>query len=396
MHMVSYLFANDEQRSLAEDAKRILEKELKPRIEEFENADGGLGTYPMEVHQKLVDAGYYSIFVPEKWGGIGLDPISLAVITEEMGKVDCGFAFNFVATVANSDKIAMTSMPDEEKQMWYDRVQAGTMGSFNLTEANAGSDAAAIRTTAVFDEAANEWVINGTKCFCTGAPKAEYFICLAWTDKTKRASQGVTAFFVEKSRGVKIGKKENKMGLHLSETSDVIYEDVRIPADHVIGEVGKGFGIALGGIKGAGAIVNCCPSLGMAQAALDEAIEYAKVRRQFGSRIIDHQAVGFMIADMSMKVAAARALMYDSLRCVVEGVPNNLDMMNKCFVTDTVMSVCMDAVQVLGGYGYMKDYPVERYMRNAKIFQIFGGTNQIKRKNLMKSIAGRDPEKVRK
>ena len=134
----------------------------------------------------------------------------------------------------------------------------------------------------------------------------------------------------------------------------------------------------------------------VAAISTDEAIEYAKVRRQFGSRIIDHQAVGFMIADMSMKVAAARALMYDSLRCVVEGVPNNLDMMNKCFVTDTVMSVCMDAVQVLGGYGYMKDYPVERYMRNAKIFQIFGGTNQIKRKNLMKSIAGRDPEKVRK
>lgn len=394
--MVNYLFATDEQRGLADDARKILEKELAPHIEEYENADEGRGIYPLNVHQKLVDAGYYSIFVPEEWGGIGLDPVSQAIIIEEMGKVDCGFAFNFASGVANADKIALTSMPREEKQMWYDKVQAGTMGSFNLTEANAGSDAAALRTTAVFDAETNEWVINGTKCFCTDAPTAEFFICMAWTDKTKRASQGVTAFFVEKSRGVQIGKKENKMGLHLSETAEVIYDNVRVPADHVIGEVGKGFGIALGGIKGAGAIVNCAPSLGMAQAALDYAIDYAKTRRQFGARIIDHQAVGFMIADMSMRVAASRALMYDSLRAAMENIPNNLDLMNKCYITDNVMWVCNTAIQVLGGYGYMKDYPVERYMRNARIFQIFGGTNQIKRKNLMKAIAGRDPEKVRK
>lgn len=392
--MVNYLFATEEQKELADGARKILEDKLKPRIEEFENADNGLGVYPMEVHQELVNAGYYAPYIPEEWGGLGLDPVTQGIIIEEMGKIDAGFAFSFAGSGCEFPKILATSMPREEKQMWADRILAGAMGSFNLTEAGAGSDAAAIRTTAVKD--GHDWVINGTKCFCSNAPKADYFICVAWTDKTKRAREGVTAFFVEKDRGVQIGKKENKMGLHLSETSDVIYEDVRVPEDHVIGEVGKGFGVALEGIKGAGAIVNCSSSLGMAQAALDVAIDYAKTRRQFGKRIIDHQGLGFIIADMQMRVAACRSLMYDSLVCARDNIPNNLDLMNKAYITDNVMQVCMDAVQVLGGYGYMKDYPVERYMRNAKIFQIFGGTNQIKRKNLIKAIAGRDPEAVRK
>ena len=395
--MVNYIFATEEQKELANQARIILEKELKPRIEEFENANGGLGGYPMEVHQKLVEAGFYGMYIPEEWGGLGFDPVTQAVIFEEMGKIDAGFAFAFAGSGCEFPKILLTKMPDEEKRMWADRIiNEGAMASFNLTEADAGSDAAAIKTTAVYDEKTDEWVINGTKCFCSNAPTASYFICVAWTDKTKRASQGCTAFFVEKERGVQVGKQENKMGLHLAGTSDVIYDNVRVPADHVIGEVGQGFGVALGGIKGASALVNCCSSLGSAQAALDEAIEYAKVRRQFGKRIIDHQGLGFIIADMATKVEAARALMYESLVAAREGVDaGNIDLMIKQFVTDTVMQVTEDAVQVVGGYGYMKDYPFERYMRNAKIFQIFGGTNQIKRKNLIKKIAGRDPEAKR-
>lgn len=396
--MVNYLFATEDQKELANGAAEILEKELRPRLDEFEHANGGLGGYPMDVHQKLVEAGYYGAYIPEEWGGLGLDPVTLAVIYEEMGKVDAGFAFAFAGSGCEFPKILKTSMPDEEKQMWADRIMSeGVMGSFNLTEADAGSDAAALRTTAVYDEATNEWVINGTKCFCSNAPTASYFICVAWTDKSKRASQGVTAFFVEKERGVQVGKQENKMGLHLAGTSDVIYDNVRVPADHVIGEVGKGFSVALGGIKGASALVNCCSSLGMAQAALDEAIEYAKTRRQFGSRIIDFQGLGFIIADMATKVEAARALMYESLVCARDGIDaGNVDLMIKHYVTDIVMQVCEDAVQVAGGYGYMKDYSFERYMRNAKIFQIFGGTNQIKRKNLLRAIAGRDSEAVKK
>lgn len=395
--MASYLFATQEQKELADGARLIVEKELEPRISEFEEADGGLGVYPKEVHQVLTDAGYFAAGIPEKWGGIGLDLTTQVMIIEEMGKVDAGFAFSFAGSGCYWDRIEATTMPDEEKQAWADKILSGAQGCFCLTESEAGSDAKAIKTSAVFDEKTNEWVINGTKCFASNAPVSDYFITFAWTDKSKRASQGVTAFFVEKDRGVQIGRKENKMGLHLSETADVIFEDVRVPADHVIGEVGKGFGYALGGIAGSGSLVNCAPIVGMAQRALDEAVEYAKVRRQFGKRIIDHEGVGFLIADMQMKVSACRALLYDSVRANEMGIKQDisLDIQNKCYISDAVFEVCNAAIQVLGGYGYMHEYPVERYMRNARIFQIFGGTNQIKRKNLAKAIAGRDPEAKR-
>lgn len=389
--MVSYLFATDEQRELAENAKLIMEKELKPHIEEYENADGGLGIYPMDVHRSLVEAGYFAMYIPEELGGLGLDPVTQGVILEEMGKVDCGFTFSFAGASVQFEQILKTHMSDAKKQEWAERVLNGAIGALGLTEAGAGSDAAALRTTAVKD--GSEWVINGTKCFCSNAPQAEYFIIPAWTDKTKRASQGVTAFLVEQDfPGVEIGKKENKMGLHLSETAEVILTDVHVPEDHIIGEIGKGFGAALGGIKGASALVNCAPNLGMAQAALDTALDYAKGRRQFGKRIVDFQGVSFMLADMEMRTQASRALLYGALTAARDGVDSTLDLVIKPFITDCTMQTCMDAVQVLGGYGYMKDYPVERYMRNAKIFQIFGGTNQIKRKNLMTAMAGRDPE----
>ncbi len=394
--MVSYALATEEQRELAETARKILEKELKPRIEEFEAADGGLGVYPMDVHNTLVEAGYYNMDIPEEYGGLGLDPITQAIIIEEMGKVDAGFAFSFAGSGCYFDRVRMMKISEEKKQEIADDLLAGAMCSFNLTEPGAGSDPAAMRTTAVYDETTDEWVINGTKCFGSNAPNAKYFIVSAWTDKTKRASQGITEFWVEKDRGVQIGKKENKMGLHLSETSDVIYEDVRVPADHVIGEVGKGFGNALNGIKTASALVNCCPTLGTAQAALDLAIDYAKTRRQFGKRIIDHQGLGFIIADMMMRLESARAMLYEYLNCEAQGVDcHKLDLMIKPYITEQAFQVCDDAIQVLGGYGYMKDYPVERYMRNLRIFRIFGGTNQIKRKNLIKSVAGRDPEAKR-
>lgn len=389
--MNHYVLANEEQKEFGEGVYEILEKELKPIIEEMEAEDGGLGVYPKKVHDILVDAGYFAVNIPEEWGGLGLDPVTEAIIIEKIGEIDGGFAFAFASAYAQWPNILRTHMSDEAKQEWMNKVLAGSIGAFAFTESGAGSDPAAMRTSAVYDEKTDEWVINGTKCFCSGAPNAEYFIVFGWTDKTQRASRGITAFFVEKERGVQIGKKENKLGLHLSETADVIFEDVRVPADHVVGEVNLGFGTALSLLKSASAVCNCCPSLGMAQAALDYATEYAKTRRQFGKRIIDHQAVGFMIADMSMKVAGARAMLYQFLETCVQGVDDqNLALMIKPYVTDLVFEVCNTAIQVLGGYGYMHDYPVERYMRNARIFQIFGGTNQIKRKNLAKAIAGKE------
>jgi alkylation response protein AidB-like acyl-CoA dehydrogenase len=388
--MVEYLLATEEQRQLAESARKILEKELAPRMEELEKADDGRGKYPMDVHKIMAQAGYFGMNISEEWGGLGLDLVSQAIINEEMSKVDAGFSFSFYNAGASSPLIFQTGMSKEEKQKWADKVIAGeALGAFCLTESEAGSDAAAMRSTAVKD--GNEWVINGTKCFITNGPLADYFLVAAWTDKTQRASQGVTFFFVEKERGVQVGKKENKMGLKLSETSDVIFDNVRVPEDHVIGEVGRGFIVALETITGEGRTLGASFNLGIAQAALDQAVAYAKTRRTFGKRIIDHQGLGFMIADMQARTDASRALMYETLKSVMAGANiGRLSSVVKLFVSENTMLTTIDAVQVLGGYGYMKDYPVEKLMRDAKIFCIFSGTNQIQKHTIVKSLAGKD------
>lgn len=394
--MVHYRFATEEQRDLANTARLILEKELAPRLEELEKANHGLGEYPMDVHEKMAEAGFYGMNIPEEWGGLGFDPVTQAIITEEMAQVDAGFTFAFYNYGTYFPMILKTGMSKEEKLSWAERIISGElMGTFCFTESSAGSDPAAMRTTAVQD--GNDWVINGTKCFASGAPKANYFLVAAWTDKTQRASRGVSFFLVEKERGVQIGRKENKLGLKLSETSDAIFEDVRVPSNHMVGEVHLGFTTALSLISEEGRALGTSFNLGIAQAALDHAVSYAKTRRTFGKRIIDHQGIGFMIADMQARTEASRALMYEALCCQRDGIKTDyLNSVVKLYVTDHTMQTTLDAVQVLGGYGYMKDYPVEKLMRDAKIFQIFSGTNQIQRKNIAKAIAGKDLERMSK
>ena len=392
--MVNYLFATPEQLEFAELAKQVMEGTLRPRIAEFEHADNDHGIYPMDVHKAMVEAGFYGMAIPEEYGGLGMDRITQAIILEEIAKVDAGFAFNFYNGGNFLPAILETSIPDEEKQAWADKILSGeSIGCFGVTESEAGSDASAMQSKAVKD--GNEWVITGNKVFITAAPNADFFLTCAWTDKSLGASKGVTAFFVEKERGVKIGKKEYKMGLKLSETAEVIFDEVRVPEDHVIGEVGKGFGKVLGIIAGDGRPMGSVVCLGLAQAALDCAIDYAKTRRQFGKRIIDHEGMAFMIADMKTRTEASRAMVYELLRALDEGVDpvkiKELTHATKTFVADSTMQTCIDAVQVLGGYGYMKEYPVEKYMRDAKIFQIFSGTNQIQKRDLARTIAGRDP-----
>ena len=393
--MVKYALATEEQRQLAEDAYRVLDKELRPRIEELEHADGGRGEFPMDLLHKLADLGYFGMNIPEKWGGLGFDAVTQAIICEEMAKVDAGFTFSFYNAGTYFPLIEKSHLSDEEKQNWADRIIAGeAVGCFCITEPGAGSDAAAMSSTATYDEATNEWILNGTKCFASNGPISNYFIIAAWNDKSKKASEGVTCFLIEKERGIKIGKKENKMGLKLSETSELILEDVRVPADHVIGEVGKGFRTAIGLISAEGRVIGTSFMVGLAQAALDVAVEYTKTRRQFGKRVIDHQGLGFLIADMEIRTDASRALMYDTLRQVDAGVmPGHMSSVVKTFISDCTMQTTTDAVQCLGGYGYMKDYPVEKYMRDAKIFQIFSGTNQIQRRTIAKALAGQDTGK---
>lgn len=394
--MVEYQFATDEQRELAEGARVILEKELKPHIEEFEHADEGRGRYPLEVQQILADAGYFGANIPEEWGGLGLSQKTLAIIYEEMAKIDAGFTFSFMSAGGYFPDILLTKISDKEKKDWAERIMCGeAMGCFTLTESMAGSDAAAMHTTAV--KKGHEWILNGTKCFCTNGSFANFYLIPAYTDKAAGARNGVTCFLVEKERGVQVGKKENKLGLKLSETSEIILDNVSVPEDHVIGEVGKGFTESLAHISKFAKVNNIATCIGIAQSALDQAIDYAKTRRQFGKRIIDHEGVGFMIAEMKARTEASRALLYYTIDALEKGLPSadQLGCALKMIAADSTMQTALDAVQVFGGYGYMKDYPVEKLLRDAKIYQIFGGSGQIQRKNLSRSIAGRDPMKVK-
>ena len=267
--MVNYIFATEEQKEFAQGAYDILKNELLPQIDDLEKADGSLGKFPMDVFQTMVDAGYYAMNIPEEYGGLGLDNVTTALIINEMAKIDAGFTFSHYNMGVYFPQILQTSMPEEEKQMWADKLLSGeARGTFAVTESGAGSDAGAMRTTAVLD--GDEWVINGTKTFITSATMANYILVAAWTDKSKRASEGVTFFFVEKERGWEVARKEYKMGLKLSETSEVIFDNVRVPKDHVIGEVGKGFGTALGVIGTEGRVLGTAVNLGIAEAAVEK------------------------------------------------------------------------------------------------------------------------------
>ena len=379
MTRVEYPFATKEQIEIAEQARIILENELKPRLEELEAGDGGKGHFPVEVAKILADAGYLGITIPKKYGGLELDCVTRCLIEEEMSKIDAGFTFAIHGTSnLQFPYIAKSKIPEEEKQEWARKIMAGeSFGAICFTEAQAGSDASAITTTAVYDEKNDEYVLNGLKCFASNGPIADHFIIFAWTDRTQKPSRGISAFLVEKERGVKIGSIENKLGLKMSKTSEIVLEDVRVPADHLCGEPGRAYKMFLAGmdeIRVSGMVF----SLGIAQAAIDEAVSYAKVRETMGKPIIRHQGLGFLLADMQTRTDAARALLYQGARCVDAGIPlGTTSSSSKNFVSNATVQTIIDAMEVLGGYGYMKDYPIEKLFRDAKIFTIFDGTTEV-------------------
>ena len=372
--MVHYRFATEEQRALAEDCRKILEKELAPRVSDLEKAQG-IDAFPRDVVRTLGKAGFCGMAIPEKWGGLGFDLKTQTLILEEMAQIDAGFSFSF-GLGCSSPGVETTAMPKEEKQMWFDRCLSGD---------------------AIF-------------ATCLTEPKADAFIVSAYVDKSKGAA-GIAQFFVEKERGVKVGKIEEKMGLHLSVTSEVIFENVRVPMDHMIGSIYflkpdeakeltgsklTGQAAIMAGLAHA-RISSMVHALGIGQAALDTAVKYAKERRQFGKRIIDHQGLGFLIADMQTKVDAARALLYYSVDCLDQELDTGtLSPSTKVFISDAMMQVTLDAIQVLGGYGYMKDYPVEKLARDIKPFAIFEGTNQINKMVSYRYLAGKDPLAAKK
>lgn len=361
-----------EQLDLQAFARDFAAKELAPVVKECDRK----GEFPMEVFRKFCEVGFNSMFLPEAYGGQGLGAMDMVLVYEEFAKVDAGFICSASTGEFGIEPILVAGT-EEQKKYYMDFILQGGLGAFALTEPNAGSDAAATRTTAVRD--GDHYILNGRKCFITSGPVANVYSVFATVDPSL-GTKGISCFIVERDRpGVSVGKDEDKMGMRLSCTSDVIFEDVRIPAKNLVGAEGKGFGLAMKCLDRSRG-VNSYGALGIAQRALDEAVAYAKQRKTFGSPIIGHQGVQFLLADMEIDVTTARALLWQCAQMVDKGVfDTKLGSVTKTFLSEMAMRVTTSAVQVLGGYGYSREYPVEKLMRDAKLWSIFEGTNQIQR-----------------
>lgn len=361
-----------EQLDLQAFARDFAAKELAPVVKECDRK----GKFPMEVFRKFCEVGFNSMFLPEAYGGQGLGAMDMVLVYEEFAKVDAGFICSASTGEFGIEPILVAGT-EEQKKYYMDFILQGGLGAFALTEPNAGSDAAATRTTAVRD--GDDYILNGRKCFITSGPVANVYSVFATVDPSL-GTKGISCFIVERDRpGVSVGKDEDKMGMRLSCTSDVIFEDVRIPAKNLVGAEGKGFGLAMKCLDRSRG-VNSYGALGIAQRALDEAVAYAKQRKTFGRPIIGHQGVQFLMADMEIDVTTARALLWQCAQMVDKGVfDTKLGSVTKTFLSEMAMRVTTSAVQVLGGYGYSREYPVEKLMRDAKLWSIFEGTNQIQR-----------------
>jgi alkylation response protein AidB-like acyl-CoA dehydrogenase len=364
----------EEQQMLRDLARQITEKRIKPMRAELDEQE----TFPWDIIKDLAQADLCGTIIPEVYGGLGMGCLENALVLEALAEGCVGVATTYAASFLGAYPLLLYGN-EEQKQKYLPPLAKGeALAAFALTEAQAGSDAGAIQATAAKD--GDHYVLNGTKQWITNAGEAEINTIIALTDKSKGA-RGASAFLVEKGdNGVSFGKKEKKMGIRASVTREIVLEDVRIPQDRLLGREGLGFIVTMRTLDlartGAGAL-----AVGLAQSALDEAAAFAKERQQFGQPIIAFQAVQHMLANMATKTEAARALVYAVARYIDSGAKDFTKgaAMAKLFPTDMAMEVTIDAVQVMGGHGYMREYPVEKMMRDAKILQIFEGTNQIMR-----------------
>lgn len=378
---MSYIISEDAQ-DLLKDIKKFCDNEIKEQCKEYDKS----GEWPKEIYSKIVEQGYQALEVPEKFGGPGLNRIDVAALLEQIAIADAGIATTLSAT-GLAMKPVLIAGNEEQKQKVSDIVLEGGFGAFCLTEPSAGSDASAGKTTAVKE--GNEYVLNGRKCFITNAEYASFYCVTAMTDKTKGV-KGISMFFIEKgTKGISTGKHEDKMGIRTSNTCDVVFEDCRIPASALLGNEGEGFSIAMKTLDQARAWIGCI-AVGIAQRGLEEAISYGKERIQFGKSILKNQALQFKIANMKIKIETARQMVAHALTKMDMNLPYSMESaIAKCYGGDVAMEVSTEAVQIFGGYGYSREYPVEKLMRDAKIFQIFEGTNEIQRLVIANQVIGR-------
>lgn len=364
----------EEQQMIKDLCHQIAEEKIKPVAAQYDDS----GEFAWDIVKLLADSDIFGVAIPEEYGGMGGGVMEMALVTEELSWGCGGIALAFGATGLGSFPILLFGN-EEQKTSTLPEIAAGKkLAAFCITEADAGSDAGGIKTTATRD--GDYYVVNGTKQWITNGGEADIYTVVALTDKSKGA-RGASAFIVEKGTpGLSFGKKENKMGIRSSATREVIFEDARIHKDNLLAREGMGFIVALRTFDQARPGV-AAQAVGIAQRALDEAVHYARVRKQFGHPISSFQGLQFMLADMAIHVEAARALIYAAARTIDGGEKNIAkdSAICKTFASDAAMKVTTDAVQVFGGYGYMKEYPVEKLMRDAKITQIYEGSNEIQR-----------------
>lgn len=369
----------EEQKELVQLVRDVARNEVMPHVAAADEA----GECPRELFQWGFDMGLHMVEIPEEFGGMGLDYETCAMMFEELAWVDAAYADTFVTNFVAFRNIHLHGTP-EQAQHFVELTENNGFAAFCLSEACAGSDVAAMRTTAVRD--GDEYVINGTKTFITNGSISSAYVVFAKTDP-EAGGRGITGFLIDgDTPGLSAGAKEHKMGFRLSDTTEVVLENVRVPASAVIGEEGKGMGIALNALNLSRAFISTL-AVGIMQRALDEAVAYAKQRKQFGKRLIDMEMVQQMLADMAIKTETSRILVNNCMRQMDAGqMVRKEGAIVKTFVTDAMQEVVSNAVQVFGGYGYSKDYPVEKLMRDAKIFQIFEGSNQIQRMTIAKEL----------
>ena len=363
----------DEQKDMREMAHDFAEKEIRPVAWEYDKD----GTWPQDIIEKAWELGIMNSHLPEEYGGPGLDYLTGALIEEELGWGCSGIGTSISCNGLATAPIMLGGSEELKKKYLGMLAEEPKLASFCLTEPDAGSDVSGMRTTAV--KKGNQWVINGTKCFITNGGHASYYTVYAKTDK-EAGHRGISAFVVDRDLdGVTVDKKEDKLGQRASNTATISFNDVVIPEENLLAEENRGFKLAMMTLDRTRPGV-AAMAVGIARAAFEFARDYSKERVQFGVPIAMHQAIQFMIADMATKVEAARLLTWQGTALLDQGKRNTLESSHaKRFAADSAMEVTVDAVQVYGGYGFIKEYPVEKLMRDAKIMQLYEGTSQIQR-----------------
>lgn len=365
---------NEQQVMIRDLARQIANDKIRPIAAKYDESE----EFAWDIVKVIAESDLFGIYIPEEFGGMGGGVLEMCLVAEELSKACGGIALGFAATALGTYPILLYGSQEQKKKYLPDIAKAKKIAAFCITEAEAGSDAGSIKTTAKKD--GDFYVLNGVKQWITNGGEADVYTVIAITDKTKGA-RGASAFIVEKgTKGLEFGQKEKKLGIRASATREVIFNDVRIPKENLIAKEGMGFIVAMKTFDNSRPGV-AAQALGIGQGAFDLAINYARQRYQFGQPITSFQAIQHMLANMATELEAARALVYSTARMIDSGAKNisKASAMAKLYASDVAMKVTVDAVQIYGGYGYMRDYPIEKYMRDAKITQIYEGTNQIQR-----------------